>query len=224
MLHELKVYPRFFEETIEGNKTFEIRKNNRDFRVGDVLVLKEWDGTKYTKREVKVAVRYILNDEFAGLAAGYVAMGVQILAEEKMERSRGTGTALDRECKAMKKDLKAAGYNGSLGIRGVKQGGERMKKRARSLKNGALYTKDGCKLAGITNGAVEWDVQFGEPPEESVALVARSATGTFEGKLQVAHLDVLSLMYGMRITNNWLKMHGGLMTRRGGKRKKGRLF
>lgn len=38
-----------------------------------------------------------------------------------MLRSRVTGAALDREYKAMKKDLKAAGYNGSLGIRGVKQ-------------------------------------------------------------------------------------------------------
>lgn len=40
-----------------------------------------------------------------------------------MLRSRATGAALDREYKAMKKDLKAAGYNGSLGVRGVaKQG------------------------------------------------------------------------------------------------------
>ena len=39
-----------------------------------------------------------------------------------MLRSRATGAALDKEYKAMKKDLKAAGYNGSLGIRGVKQG------------------------------------------------------------------------------------------------------
>lgn len=99
-----------------------------------------------------------------------------------------------------------------------------MKKVSMKFRNGALYAKDGRKLAGITNGAVEWGVQFGEPLEESMAFVTRSATGTFEGKLQVDHLDVLSLMYGMRITNNWLKMHGGIMTRRGGKRKKGRLF
>ena len=36
-----------------------------------------------------------------------------------MLRSRATGVALDREYKAMKKCLKTAGYNGSLGIRGV---------------------------------------------------------------------------------------------------------
>lgn len=41
-----------------------------------------------------------------------------------MLRSRVTGAALDREYKAMKKDLKAAGYNGSLGIRGVRREAE----------------------------------------------------------------------------------------------------
>ena len=37
-----------------------------------------------------------------------------------MLRSRATGAALDREYKAMKK----AGYNGSLGIRGVRREAE----------------------------------------------------------------------------------------------------
>lgn len=51
MLHELKIYPKYFQETIEGNKPFEIRKNDRHFQVGDVLLLKEWDNIKYTGRE-----------------------------------------------------------------------------------------------------------------------------------------------------------------------------
>ena len=41
-----------------------------------------------------------------------------------MLRSRATGAPLDREYKAMKKDLKAAGYSGSLGIRGVRREAE----------------------------------------------------------------------------------------------------
>ena len=79
MLHELKTYPKYFQETIEGNKLFEIRKNDRNFQVGDVLLLKEWDNIKYTGREVGAMVRYILGDKFIGLAEGYVALGLQIL-------------------------------------------------------------------------------------------------------------------------------------------------
>lgn len=96
-----------------------------------------------------------------------------------------------------------------------------MRKASMNFKSGALYTKDGRKLADIDSGVVEWGVQVtAEAPAKSVATVARNATGTIEGKLQIGHLDVLSLMYGMRITNNWLKMHGGIMTRNGGKKKK----
>ena len=79
MLHELKTYPKYFQETIEGNKLFEIRKNDRNFQVGDVLLLKEWDNIKYTGSEVGAMVRYILDDKFIGLAEGYVALGMQIL-------------------------------------------------------------------------------------------------------------------------------------------------
>ena len=79
MLHELKTYPKYFQETIEGNKPFEIRKNDRNFQVGDVLLLKEWENIKYTGREGGAMVRYILYDKFIGLAEGYVALGLQIL-------------------------------------------------------------------------------------------------------------------------------------------------
>ena len=59
MTHELKTYPKYFQETIEGNKPFEIRKNDRDFQVGDVLILKEWDNIKYSGREIGAVVRRI---------------------------------------------------------------------------------------------------------------------------------------------------------------------
>lgn len=75
--------------------------------------------------------------------------------------------------------------------------------------------------AALLSGGVQVTA---EAPAKSVATVARNATGTIEGTLQIGSLDVLSLMYGMRITNNWLKMHGGIMARNGGKKKKRRLF
>ena len=59
-------------ETIEGNKLFEIRKNDRNFQVGDVLLLKEWDNIKYTGREVGAMVRYILDALLVHPATEYV--------------------------------------------------------------------------------------------------------------------------------------------------------
>ena len=41
MIHQLKIESQYFKEIIEGNKTFEVRKNDRNFHVGDYLGLNE---------------------------------------------------------------------------------------------------------------------------------------------------------------------------------------
>jgi hypothetical protein len=41
--HELKLHPRYFNRVASGQKPFEIRKNDRDFQVGDTVLLKEYD-------------------------------------------------------------------------------------------------------------------------------------------------------------------------------------
>lgn len=65
MIHALKTEPQFFEAVIDGSKTFEVRKNDRDFRVGDCLALNELDDTRegYTGRSALLKITYILNDE-----------------------------------------------------------------------------------------------------------------------------------------------------------------
>lgn len=64
VVHDLKCWPEFFEEIHIGNKNFEIRVNDRNYRVGDVLHLKEYNPQKneYTGRELKRRVIYILDD------------------------------------------------------------------------------------------------------------------------------------------------------------------
>lgn len=47
---DLKTDPEVFEETIQGRKTFEIRFNDRDYQVGDILVLHE---TKHSGKEMR---------------------------------------------------------------------------------------------------------------------------------------------------------------------------
>lgn len=58
--HELKIYPKYFKAILDGKKTFEIRKDDRDFQVGDSIVLKEWDNIKYSGREIQAIIKYML--------------------------------------------------------------------------------------------------------------------------------------------------------------------
>ena len=78
-IHELKIYPKYFKEILNGNKQFEIRKNDRGFRVGDTIILKEWDNIKYSGRTIEAKITYVLDDAFIGLARGYVAMGIKVM-------------------------------------------------------------------------------------------------------------------------------------------------
>jgi ParB family chromosome partitioning protein len=79
--HTLKTIKPFFEDLIDGSKTFELRKNDRNFSVGDVLILKEtWDrGGVETGRTAYFDVTYILFDNTVvpGLKKGWVIMGVR---------------------------------------------------------------------------------------------------------------------------------------------------
>lgn len=61
MIHALKIQPKYFEVVRSEVKTFELRKNDRDFHVGDFLALNEWDGDRYTGRTELREVRYMLD-------------------------------------------------------------------------------------------------------------------------------------------------------------------
>lgn len=86
-IHPLKTWPRYFTDIITGRKTFEVRKDDRDFAVGDVLELLEWDpGTKqYTGRRAFHRVTYILPGDSGFLPDGTVVMSIQ----RDMTRMRG---------------------------------------------------------------------------------------------------------------------------------------
>ena len=49
-IHELKLDTRYFEDVKSGLKNFEIRKNDRDFKVGDILKLKKYKSYKSGKK------------------------------------------------------------------------------------------------------------------------------------------------------------------------------
>jgi len=52
--------------------------------------------------------------------------------------------------------------------------------------------------------------------ENYIDPIKSGATATFEVKAK--RNDILSLIYGRKITNNYLKRHGGVMSRKGGRK------
>ena len=76
-LHRLKTWPEFYQAVKSGKKTFEVRKHDRYFKIGDLLCLQEWEPTtgKYTGQKRYVEITYILVGGQFGIEEGYCVMG-----------------------------------------------------------------------------------------------------------------------------------------------------
>ncbi|OTO05096.1 DUF3850 domain-containing protein [Enterococcus sp. 5B3_DIV0040] len=59
MVHELKILPKFFKAVTSGEKQFEIRKNDRNFQVGDLVILREWIQGTYTGSSYYACITYV---------------------------------------------------------------------------------------------------------------------------------------------------------------------
>lgn len=76
-LHELKIWPAFFRAVMEGRKTYEIRKNDRGFMVGDPIRLNEYDPTHgYTGKFCDVKVTYLTEGGQWGLPEDICVMSI----------------------------------------------------------------------------------------------------------------------------------------------------
>lgn len=77
-VHRLKCWPEYFQAIIDGKKTFELRKNDRDYRAGDDLLLLEWNPTEanYTGRTCRVNVPYILEGGEFGIPNTHCIMSI----------------------------------------------------------------------------------------------------------------------------------------------------
>lgn len=81
-----KILPRYYDAVANNVKTFELRKDEDDIQVGDVLILREWDGHKYTGRTTEALVKYVLrNVPEYGLMPGHCIVGLKNL-ENAMSR------------------------------------------------------------------------------------------------------------------------------------------
>lgn len=73
--HRLKLAKMFFDAVDTGKKSFELRKNDRNYQIGDVLELHEMSDGEETGRVTEKQVIYIL-EGFKGLEEGYCILGL----------------------------------------------------------------------------------------------------------------------------------------------------
>ena len=76
MVHAVKIEPEYFMVYASSRKPFEVRRNDRPYKVGDFLALNEYNGKEYTGRCAMGVITYIL-EETEYCAAGYVVLGLK---------------------------------------------------------------------------------------------------------------------------------------------------
>lgn len=79
MTHALKTEPIYFRSIIEGIITFNVRKADRDFKVGDTLLLQEYDPNKekYTGQEWSGLITFLMDDSTGYVKKGYVCFAIK---------------------------------------------------------------------------------------------------------------------------------------------------
>ena len=85
MNHDLKILPEYFGPVRLNLKNFEIRKQDRDFRPGDTLTLREFDGTQYTGRTARRRITYIYSGGLYGVLPGYCIIGMQMIYKKAVK-------------------------------------------------------------------------------------------------------------------------------------------
>jgi hypothetical protein len=76
-VHSLKTIQSQFERTWYRQKVFEIRYDDRHYKRGDILILRETFNGKYTGRKIHAIVLYTLKN-FKGIEEGYIILSILI--------------------------------------------------------------------------------------------------------------------------------------------------
>lgn len=77
--HYVKILPEYYRAIERGDKTFEVRYNDRNYQTYDVLHLQEWMNGDYTGREITAEVTYLLDSpDFC--KDGFMVMAIKVMS------------------------------------------------------------------------------------------------------------------------------------------------
>lgn len=75
-IHELKIAPEYLEAVICGQKKAETRINDRDFKVNDRLILREWENDAYTGCVHEVVITHICDFPYVITGDKWVSLSI----------------------------------------------------------------------------------------------------------------------------------------------------
>jgi hypothetical protein len=92
--HSLKTLPEYTDAVGSGAKTFEVRRDDRDFQVGDWLQLREWDAeiAEWGPRWIACKISYVLRgpaSELFGVRPGFCVLGIKLPANHQWPPTSG---------------------------------------------------------------------------------------------------------------------------------------
>ena len=78
--HQIKISPKFFKDVCSGIKQFELRFNDRQYKVGDLVQMMEFEKDEYSGLFVIVEITYMI-ENYNGLSIGYCIFGFKIITK-----------------------------------------------------------------------------------------------------------------------------------------------
>lgn len=93
-VHSIRLAKTYFNDVASGKKSFELRKNDRGYKVGDMLEMLEFADGRNTGRIIQAEVAYML-EGYTGLEEGYCILGISVKKVDT-EKVRYTGTNENR--------------------------------------------------------------------------------------------------------------------------------
>ncbi|NCH33728.1 DUF3850 domain-containing protein [Cronobacter sakazakii] len=111
--HNLKIWPEHYSAVCAGLKRAELRKNDRDYRVGDTLDLCEWDkdDESFTGEFISVTVTHVA--DVGEWMPGYVLLSIERALLALRERAEPVAWTDEQELRDAKKS--GVGYLFGMG-------------------------------------------------------------------------------------------------------------
>ena len=81
-IHQIRLAAMYYDDVASGKKSFELRKNDRGYKVGDTLEMQEFKDGRFMGRIIRAKIVYMLED-YTGLEDGYCILGTEVEAADE---------------------------------------------------------------------------------------------------------------------------------------------